>query len=286
MKFERRIVWLASYPKSGNTWMRAFLYQYCHDNRRSDLNELFDFIPAISDQQIYAEANGGLEPSDKDYANLHEKVLRSILQNRKEDPCVVLKTHNARVLHRKRETVPRELTRKAIYLVRNPLDVVDSLAHHMGLSLDGAVDLMCADRACLGGAGTSRGLEILKTWAQHVMSWSYGDQQYPILIVRYEDILALPELGFRNVISFLGWSVFEDRLKKSIENSKFGRLKALEDEHGFLENPRGEKKGFFRTGRSNKWQDTLCSAHVDKMIETNGEMMRRLGYLDENMEPV
>ncbi len=266
--------------------MRAFLYHYFHDDRRFDLNELYGFIPGTSEKRLYIDANGGVEPSNIDYAHLREKVFRKIIGDHNGDSPVIVKSHNARVLHRKKETVPREMTHKAIYVVRNPLDVVDSFADHTNLSLDEAVDVMCAECARLGGAGTSGSLEILMTWSQHVLSWAYGDQQYPTLIVRYEDLLAAPELHFRNVVSFLGWQVFEDQLEQSIDGSRFDRLKALEDEDGFIENSGGSGKPFFRTGRSNKWQDTLSHAHVDRIIETNGLMMKRFGYLDQDMEPV
>ena len=278
---ERKIIWVASYPKSGNTWVRVFLYQYYHDNQCSDINKLNELIPPVSEKKLYLDANGGEEPDNADYARLREPVFRNIISSWQDNKPLLLKNHNARARHLKRETVPTELTSKAIYIVRNPLDVVDSLANHTGLSIDGAVQLMCEPGAIIGGAGTSGGLEILTTWSQHVMSWVYGAQQYPTLVIRYEDLLTQPDLSFRNIVSFLEWPVFEDQLELSISNASFDRLKAFEHAHGFNENPHSKSRQFFRRGQSDRWQSVLSRSQIDRIIQVHGTMMERLGYLDQ-----
>ncbi|MEA1051739.1 sulfotransferase domain-containing protein [Lamprobacter modestohalophilus] len=284
---EKKIIWLASYPKSGNTWMRAFLWRYHlgHDGF-VNLNQIYKFIPSLSSIQLYIDANDGIEPHDDEYGQLREKVLRKMMDKQKRGAFLILKNHNARVFHCKHEVVPQELTKKAVYIVRNPLDVVDSLAQHTGMSLDRAVEFICSSSASLGGAGTRGGLEVLASWSDHVTSWAYGEQTYPTLIVRYEDLLSIPALYFGNVVSFLGWQVFEDRVEQSIRCSAFEKLRAFEDAHGFVENPSGREERFFRRGEAGTWRGVLSGDQMAKIIRCNSRVMKRFGYLDQNFEPL
>ena len=89
-----------------------------------------------------------------------------------------------------------------------------------------------------------------------------------------------PELFFRNIVSFLGWPVFEDQLAQSIGKARFDRLQAFENQHGFHESPDTNTRGFFRFGESNRWRSVLSRSQIDRVISTHGTMMKRLGYLD------
>lgn len=286
-KDKKKIIWLSSYPKSGNTWIRAFLANYYHNNDFSDLNKLSSFIPSFSSMHLYQRNNDGIEPTNDESAPLRKIIAKNISNNIKgKSDFIILKNHNARVKHLGHEVIPEAYTDKAIYVVRNPLDVVDSFSNHTEVDLDTAISTMCNPVACLGGKGTITGLEILTTWSGHVSSWMYGQAQYQTLVIRYEDLLVSPELYFRNIISFLGWKVFEDRLTEAIASTKFEKLKAFEDDKGFKEKFGGNEKRFFRKGKHSRWSEVLNDDQVRQIIKTNGLMMQRLGYLNADMMPI
>lgn len=266
--------------------MRAFLLNYLCPEERFGLNNLQRLVGGTTDKKLYIDANEGNEPSNADFAALRNKVISGLAEGRGNDPFVYLKTHCARVVHHGFQTIPPKLTAKAICIVRNPLDIVASLAYHMDLTIDEAVNLMCEPRTCLGGSGTDSGLEVLATWSQHAQSWTYGDYPYPTFIVRYEDMLSNPYLSFGNVVSFLLKSIYEDQLHRSIEDTAFERLRNIEDQFGFSEYSDDERRKFFRLGISNNWEKALSEKNFHKIVEVHGEMMRTFGYLDHKFRPL
>jgi len=167
---DQRIIWLASFPKSGNTWMRAFLANYFIGGPKGlSINELRKFTLGDIRADFYDAAAGGkfeLETVD-DYLALRPKALRRILNARQGNHFV--KTHHQSIVHQDVPLIPPEITAAAIYIVRNPFDVVPSYARHSGTNIDEAVDAIL-DPSNL--STTPRRLfEVIGRWDHHVNSW-------------------------------------------------------------------------------------------------------------------
>ncbi|HET6157569.1 MAG TPA: sulfotransferase domain-containing protein [Dongiaceae bacterium] len=271
-----KIIWIASYPKSGNTWMRAFLHNLLRNPDESyDINKITDFSTSDSSINWYEaqDKRPWQEWQPLDIARMRRGAQLAICAWRKDDTFV--KTHNASVSYLGYPLIYQDLTAGAIYVVRNPLDVVVSLSHHYGTDIDTTVNIL-ADNSIGTKTNDKIIYEVHKSWSIHVDSWT--SQQRPgLAIVRYEDMLKNPIKTFGGLTQFLGLNPPRARLERAIEQSSFKALREQEDEKGFKEkSPHAQK--FFRSGRAGQWRDLLTQSQIDRIAETNKEQMQRFGY--------
>lgn len=272
-----KIIWLASYPKSGNTWMRAFLHNLLRDPRESyDINKITDFSTSDSSIEWYAAQNPKpwQEWTTLDIAKMRRAAQLAICRWRPDDTFV--KTHNASVVFLGYPLIHQDLTAGAIYIVRNPLDVCISLTHHYGCDLDTAINIL-GDPSIGSKTNDKIVYEVHKSWSIHVDSWT--SQKRPgLAVLRYEDMLADPLRAFGGLVSFLGLNPPRARLQRAVERSSFKALREQEDKKGFKEkSPYAQK--FFREGRAEQWREVLSQSQVERVVETHQEMMQRFGYL-------
>ena len=170
----------------------------------------------------------------------------------------------------------------AVYLVRNPLDVAVSYAHHLQWSVDRTLERMANPAAQEVPAiqGIRRLLpNPLRTWSEHVASW-LDQQTLPMRMARYEDLLAAPHAGFGRIVRFAGLEWHAERLARAINQAAFPRLRAQEAKQGFNERQQTAPT-FFRAGVAGAWRDVLARGQVQAVVDAHGPMMARLGYLQE-----
>ncbi len=199
----RRIIWIASYPKSGNTWMRAFLANYVLDRREPlPINELGAFSLSDTRPRFYQQAAGKpiAEISETESVRLRDRAQELIAKARPHDHFV--KTHSQNSVHRGVMLINRTVTKGAICIIRNPLDLVSSYAGHFNLSVDQAIEAM-ADPSNSTIDAEHRIFTLLGHWSDHVTSWRDA-KDFPLIMVRYEDLLARPRDGFRQIVVTLG----------------------------------------------------------------------------------
>ena len=276
------IVWVASYPKSGNTWIRAFLHNLVRlrtgEHGEQDINEMARFSTWDLDKKRYAIFLG-FEPDNAahraEIAATRHAVHRQIADS--IDGLLFIKTHNCLVMDRGHSTINFDVTAGAIYVVRNPLDVAISYAHHSGVTVDDAIARMAATDAETAGSDSAV-YEVHGSWSQHVWSWTRNPHR-ALHVVRYEDLLADPRNAFAAMARHLLLDSTRRRLAKAIEQSSFARLQAQEREKGFRERPASADRNFFREGRAGQWRDVLSKAQVDRIVRDHGEQMQRFGYL-------
>ena len=274
------ILWLASYPKSGNTWMRAFLTNLFRDPREPlDINKL-------SGQLSQGESSLGwyrvLDPrpvaqwSPADVSRMRPRVHRMIAQA--QQGTVFCKTHNALLTVRGMPTVNLQVTAGAIYIVRNPLDLAISFADFQGVPLDAAIAIMATENfeTPIGERNAS---ESLGSWSQHVATWTAGSNR-ALHIVRYEDMLAAPLKTFGAVVRFLQLKTPRERLERAIKSSSFKVLRNQEEKHGFVERPAHQER-FFRKGTAGEWKQALSAEQVARIVSDHREQMARFGYVPE-----
>ena len=274
---KKSIVWLASYPKSGNTWARIFLANYLANAAKPlPINEAHRFCMGDTVAAMYRKVAGRqIDMQDVDLAlKLRPKVLRGIVANNADVNFV--KTHNIRMPAREIPLIPPEVTRSAIYIIRNPMDMVLSYARHYGMTPAVAVNqVSTSDNA--NAADENSVAQFLGSWSEHVASWT-SPSPYPVLVLRYEDMLTDPEGSFGKVLKHIGIPLEAARLKKAIEFSSFKELSKQEDTSGFVERPQQAEK-FFAKGESGQWEHDLAPELAERMIKSHRKMMKKHGYL-------
>lgn len=276
------LVWIASYPKSGNTWARAFLHNLVRirngESGEQDINEMARFSTWELDKSQYAKFLG-FEPHNAKHrsgiAAARPKVQQAIADA--AQGLVFVKTHNALVMDRGYSTVNFAVTTGAIYVVRNPLDVAISYAHHGGVPIDQTIEIMAAKDAETPGTEIAI-YEVQGSWSQHVSSWTRKPHR-ALRVIRYEDMLAYPERTFGALAQHLLLAPTRRQLGRAIEMSSFARLQAQEKEKGFRERPQHADSNFFREGRAGQWKELLTHAQIDRIVRDHGEQMERFDYL-------
>jgi hypothetical protein len=278
------ILWLASYPKSGNTWLRAFLANYIKYPRAPvPIDDLRNFNFSDGTAGHFEKAAG--RPVDTisfgEIQALRPKVHEMFAWSNSDS--VFVKTHNAVTTYHGIPTITPEFTAGAIYVIRNPLDVAVSYAHHYGDSHETAINAMAAnDRIMLPHLNLIH--QMFGSWSSHVRSWTRAPG-LECHVMRYEDMILKPEKTWRVLIKYLGLPLEMPRLKQAIKFSSFKVLANQEKEGGFVEAVEADNRAFFRKGKTGSWRKVLTVDQVKKLIDDHGEVMAEHGYLNNSGEP-
>lgn len=271
------LVWLASYPKSGNTWLRLLLHNFVLQPQRPfDINGLHAFSTSEDMAAHYQphDPRPATEYSELDVQRMRPLVHRSLRD--RHDGVVFAKTHNAFMVVHGVPLVTPDATSAAIYVVRDPRDVAVSYSHHFGIGIDAAIDIMASPDAATGGTRT-RVFGWPSSWSLHVQGWA-GQKHARIHVMRYEDLHADTASTFAAAIRFFGLPVPQDRLERAVAHSRFEVAKEQEMRHGFVEHPQ-IRGAFFREGRAGGWSDVLSAAQAARITRDHGAQMAMHGYV-------
>ncbi len=280
------IIWLASYPKSGNTWFRVFLGNLLGDSDEpASINRLGK--TRIASSRLLFDDEIGFEASDltaDEIDRLRPELYIHLAQ--KVSGPVFMKIHDAYLyLDNNRPLIPRDATAGALYFIRNPLDVAVSFAHHSGWDYDTTIARM-ADNGFTSCEKSDRLHNQLRqkllSWSSHVKSW-VDQTPFDVHVVRYEDMHKNPFQTFAAASRAVGLDPSDDGILLALEHSSFQRLQAQEDVEGFIEKPPSAKK-FFRSGKIGSWREELNDAQVRRIVEDHREVMQRFGYLNVHGE--
>jgi len=282
------IYWLASYPKSGNTWMRILLTNYLRNSDSpADINSL-DGGPIASARQVFDDSVG-IEASDltQDEIERYRPFVYEQLSDQTKEK-LFLKVHDAfTYTPYGYPLLSKKATTGVIYLVRNPLDVAVSFAHHSATTVESTVERMGQADYCFVDNPKRLHNQLrqrLLTWSGHVTSW-LDEPDLQVLVVRYEDLKADTVGKFTEVIRFCGLEKDPERISRAVTFSRFEQVQKQEKEKGF-----GEKmphaQSFFRQGVVGNWRQVLSPELVTKIIADHGPVMTRLGYLTPTGTPI
>lgn len=277
------ILWLASYPKSGNTWMRAFVQNFFTNARTPlPLNEIGGGgLTTAATTLRWFEAldkRPSAEWSTDDINRMRAPAQKVIADS--FPSSVFCKTHAPVMFLNGHPTINLSVSTGAIYIVRNPLDVAVSFADFQGISLDDVITLMATPSLVL--PRTDDGInEVLGSWSQNVESWT-GKPNPGLHIVRYEDLHLDAVKTFGGVLEFLQIKAPGERLERAVKHASFKELRSQEDQVGFNERSVAQKR-FFRKGQQGGWRDMLSDAQVARMVDGHREQMARFGYVPEGV---
>ena len=269
---DKGITWIASYPKSGNTWVRFLLEAY-RSNGHIDINDArlaradggAQIINCVSPQPI-----GPLE-LEGELLLRPAGLLNLIAHN---GAGVFVKTHFCN-LQRKDcpPSIPPQWTHRAVYIVRDPRSVLLSGSKFFGMSLDKMAEAMANKDFVIGGTDEFARTWV-SSWTNHVASW-VGEKNFPVHIVRYEDLQQYPVSELKGIIEFLGDEFDPVRGQAAVDATRLSKLREQEEKDGFKENVT-DGKTFFGTGRD--WKSEIGARWSGRIEDDHSEVMHKLGY--------
>ena len=278
----KKIIWISSYPKSGNTWTRYFLSNYFFNKQKinSDfniLNKIDKFPPYKILQQLLSE------DEIKESAYIISKYWHDIQLEiiKEKDDFVFLKNHNALVSIEGRNLTEERFSLAFIYLVRDPRDIAVSYSNFdKTLSIDKAIDRITSENLyCHVTKKFPLDVEILGSWKFNYYSWKTGVAEVPRIIIKYEDLINNTFETKLKIIKFLSkilnFKVDTNHIKYSIEQSDFKRLQEIENNQKFHEST----NTFFNSGKIGQWKNILSSKQISRIENFCKDEMKELGYL-------
>jgi hypothetical protein len=272
-----KLVWIASYPKSGNTWIRAFLHNYIRQGAAPyDINALTDLTAADVNAERYHryDPRPASQYTIADVQRMRRLVHRDLMALDKT--LVFVKTHNAKLVVAGAPLITPEVTAGAIYVVRDPRDVAVSYSAHLGRSIDDTIARMADPEAASGGSD-AKVYERHSSWSVHVQSWTHPADP-TIRVLRYEALVAAPESVFAELIGWLGQPPPPARLNQAIRFSHIAELRAQESAKGFKERVAGSTAPFFGAAKPGHWRGVLSPTQQARIERDHGTMMARFGY--------
>lgn len=279
------ILWIASYPKSGNTWTRIFLANYfVNANKPVNINSIANFMYGESRGDLYTAAlNRPFAELTEEEVNRHRPDVQRYIAKLKTE-TLFSKTHHAIAAVAGVPTIAPDVTAGAIYCVRNPLDVCVSFAYHNGLTIDAAIESMASLETRTATTPTFA-FNYLSSWSRHVLSWvdAPGLTRH---VMRYEDMVQNTAATFSNLVKFLKIPLDTGRLDRALTFSSFEALQRQEEKIGFVERSAAAEGPFFRKGQIGDWRNHLSTDQVARLIADHHEVMHRFGYLTDENQPV
>lgn len=279
---ENNVIWLASYPKSGNTWFRSFLTALLNQGE-IDINKME--TDGIFSAKEYIESILDVSTDDlrpREFESFRKTAFAYKAKETKKE--LFVKIHDAYTYSRwdGLPLIPNSGSRVVLYLIRNPLDVVLSLANHTGLNIEDTINkyMNCEEGAFIKKGKTAQQYyQLMGTWAMHASSW-LNQKDIPVHVIRYEDMKANPFKTFKEAVVQMQLAYNDEAIQKAIDACDFKKLKQQEESKGFKEKTIPSSAFFFK-GESGRWKKELTKEQIRKIMTVNESMMKEYGYWEE-----
>ena len=260
------IIWLASYPKSGNTWVRSFLSAYFYSNDGIFNPKLLKNIKQYPSSFFFDKKIAKLNEIYKHWSQTQEKII----SNKK---VTILKTHNCLTSINSFPFTTPKYTIGVVYILRDPRNILTSLKNHYDLDYEESIKFMLNEKKYIYDNRTPENIDysnfhFLGSWSNHYKSW-INTNLFKKIIIKYEDLIKNPNEVFKdlsifiNTLAKLNEPINLQKLNNAIESTKFDNLKKIEKNNLFPENvftqDKKKKISFFNLGPENKWTHKLSS---------------------------
>ena len=276
------IIWIASYPKSGNTWIRSLLSAYLYSE-----DGIFNFSLLNKIQQFPSKKYLEFFLSDfKDIKKVSDYWIAAQDRiNLFNDETIFLKTHSALCTLGNNSFTNKNNTKAVIYVVRDPRNLISSLSHHYSMNMEESYNFVIDKEQTVSEWGGGN-FGVLGSWSEHYKSWR-DIKLAPILIVKYEDLINDTKNTFKSILVFLSKlmdiKMDEKKIISTVNSCSFETLAEKEKTEGFFEAVASKKNKkklyFFYLGKKNNWENLLDPKIEKKTRETFSIEMKELGYI-------
>ena len=271
----KKLIWISSYPKSGNTFLRTLLSTYFYSSEGVYNQKLLDKINEYP-RDFFEESNeNNLEKESK----LWKKKQGEI--NDREVEFIFLKTHLASLLiNNKYKTIDNDFTKCIFYIYRDPRNVVLSLRDFFDIKISEAVKYILNKKNIIyqknKNSGFSKSYTPILDWESNYISYKINSEFIPTLFIKYEELAKNTEEEFLKILKFLknfvNFEIDILKLKKVVKNTSFSNLKSIEESEGFYEKQKmgilSSKKPFFSLGIKRNYKEELNS-NDEVLIKTS-----------------
>ena len=276
------IIWLASYPKSGNTWVRLFLNSLIFTKDANvNINDIK--IEQFPSRKYFNGITNNIDDMEEfmQYCNIAQSKLNL------DSKIKFFKTHNAFWRTGIYSFTDDKNTMGIIHIVRDPRNVITSIKNHYNYeNYEKALKFMEDEKNIIGIKGSTKEMDLptlISSWKTHYNSWkNLTTLKSRYILIKYEDLLKDPVNEFNKICSFISkiskLKFSEKNILKAVENTNFEKLKKQEQSKGFKEAPKNNNK-FFYLGPSNVWQNLLDKNIKDRLESNFKQEMQDLSYL-------
>jgi len=281
------IIWIASYPKSGNTWVRSLLSTYLYSDDGSFNFNLLKKIQQFPDKNYF-------KYFIKDFSDIKKVsdywiAAQDRINLFNENKTTFFKTHSALCAFDKNLFTNKNNTQAVIYVVRDPRNVITSISNYYSMSIDESYNFIINEKKIISKTewgGENFGIAtVLGSWALHYNSWKQI-KFAPILIVKYEDLINDTKNSLIKIINFLNKfmsiKIEDEKILTTVDSCSFDNLAKREKAEGFFEaawSKNKEKINFFHLGKKNDWRNLLNTEIENKIRTTFDKEMKELNYI-------
>ena len=279
------IIWLASYPKSGNTLLRSMLAAYFFSKDGIYNFSLIRNIRQFPNTHLFK--NLGIDVNNqKEVVKNYINVQKSF---NKKNSVQFLKTHSYLFNIENHAFTDLNNSLGVIYLVRDPRNVVTSWARFANVSIENAANTLINVKHFGGDEKTQEPIVHMGTWDGNFQSWKSFKYQERYLLIKYEDLIADREKYFLESLKFIyklnntDFILDKSKFNNVLDTTSFEKLQRLENEEGFFEAKKDKKTGkkipFFNLGPKNDWKTLLDQKIREKIEKAFRKEMIELNYL-------
>ena len=280
------IIWLASYPKSGNTWVRSIIASLLYTDKGLFNFQILDNIPQFPNNKYFKNFTSKLE----DFNEVKKYWVIAQDQINLDNKIKFFKTHHINCKIGEFSFTNKSNTLATIYIVRDPRSLVSSISNHYSKTNDESKKFLLTPKF-LGGKQSKDNNKknyiptLLGTWSEHYKFWTTNNEN--LLLIKYEDLISDTEAQLEKIVQFLEKFVEiktnKEKNHNIINSTSFDQLKNMEKKglfnEGITNKHSNEKVDFFRLGPKNKWEDNLEKNIQKELEDVFKKEMDELGYL-------